>query len=60
MTSNSKPLRESVATTSYDPRGKIRVCLFENDCEVAVLYVGDEAEAERIMDGWKDGTYRVL
>jgi len=55
---NSKPLRESVATGEEGK--KIKVFLFEDDQQVAVIIVKSMTEADDIMDRWKDGTYKLL
>lgn len=39
---------------------EVMVVLSENDTEVCTLYVTDDAEAMRILESWKNGTYRLL
>lgn len=39
---------------------EFKVVLTEGDVEVCITYVRDQAEADRILEGWKAGTYKLL
>jgi hypothetical protein len=53
---HAQKLLEGV-TTRYE---EVRVTLTEGDVEIATIYVQNEKEANRLIESWKDGTYKLL
>lgn len=42
------------------PNGEVQLVLTEGDVEVCVSYPVSEEEAQKILEQWKAGTYRLL